>query len=667
MNVQEEVLELSKELRKHNHSYYVLSKPTISDYDFDMKLSRLNKLEQENPSLLSPDSPTQRVGGDITEKFEKVAHSSPMLSLSNSYNKEDIQEWAERAVKLTGNEELEYTLELKYDGVAISLHYEEGQLIKAVTRGDGNTGEDVTTNVKTIKSIPLKLHGDYPDKFEIRGEIFLPHVSFEKLNKTREEEGESLYANPRNTASGTLKSQDSKIPASRGLDCFLYYLVLDKTPYQGHFESLEKAGEWGFKVPQEKLKYVAKSTTVDGVMEFIGYWNNERKKLPFEIDGIVIKVNSYQLQDEMGLTAKSPRWAIAYKFKAENLSTQLLEITYQVGRTGAITPVANLEPLLLAGTTVKRASLHNQDQIEKLGIHEKDFVFVEKGGEIIPKVTNVDLDKRLADAKPVEFISTCPECHTALVRKDGEAHHYCPNMEFCPPQITGRIEHFISRKAMNIDGLGAETIVQLCEAGLILVPADLYDLTREQILPLERLAEKSVENILIGLEASKTQPFEKVLFGLGIRYVGETVAKKLAKHFKNIQSIKTASLESLVKVDEIGERIAESVYEYLNIESNLSQIQRMEEAGLCFEAVEVTLDSEILNGKKIVVSGVFTKLSRNELKTLIEANGGKVVGSISAKTDLLIAGENMGPAKKTKADTLGIKIINETAFLRLID
>ena len=667
MNAQEEILELREELRKHNHSYYVLSKPTISDYDFDMKLSRLNKLEQENPSLLSPDSPTQRVGGDITEKFEKVAHSSPMLSLSNSYNKEDIQEWAERAVKLTGNEELEYTLELKYDGVAISLHYEEGQLIKAVTRGDGNTGEDVTTNVKTIKSIPLKLHGDYPDKFEIRGEIFLPHVSFEKLNKTREEEGESLYANPRNTASGTLKSQDSKIPASRGLDCFLYYLVLDKTPYQGHFESLEKAGEWGFKVPQEKLKYVAKSTTVDGVMEFIGYWNNERKKLPFEIDGIVIKVNSYQLQDEMGLTAKSPRWAIAYKFKAENLSTQLLEITYQVGRTGAITPVANLEPLLLAGTTVKRASLHNQDQIEKLGIHEKDFVFVEKGGEIIPKVTNVDLDKRLADAKPVEFISTCPECHTALVRKDGEAHHYCPNMEFCPPQITGRIEHFISRKAMNIDGLGAETIVQLCEAGLILVPADLYDLTREQILPLERLAEKSVENILIGLEASKTQPFEKVLFGLGIRYVGETVAKKLAKHFKNIQSIKTASLESLVKVDEIGERIAESVYEYLNIESNLSQIQRMEEAGLCFEAVEVTLDSEILNGKKIVVSGVFTKLSRNELKTLIEANGGKVVGSISAKTDLLIAGENMGPAKKTKADNLGIKIIDETAFLRLID
>ena len=667
MNAQEEILELREELRKHNHSYYVLSKPTISDYDFDMKLSRLNKLEQENPSLLSPDSPTQRVGGDITEKFEKVAHSSPMLSLSNSYNKEDIQEWAERAVKLTGNEELEYTLELKYDGVAISLHYEQGQLIKAVTRGDGNTGEDVTTNVKTIKSIPLKLHGDYPDKFEIRGEIFLPHVSFEKLNKTREEEGESLYANPRNTASGTLKSQDSKIPASRGLDCFLYYLVLDKTPYQGHFESLEKAGEWGFKVPQEKLKYVAKSTTVDGVMEFIGYWNNERKKLPFEIDGIVIKVNSYQLQDEMGLTAKSPRWAIAYKFKAENLSTQLLEITYQVGRTGAITPVANLEPLLLAGTTVKRASLHNQDQIEKLGIHEKDFVFVEKGGEIIPKVTNVDLDKRLADAKPVEFISTCPECHTALVRKDGEAHHYCPNMEFCPPQITGRIEHFISRKAMNIDGLGAETIVQLCEAGLILVPADLYDLTREQILPLERLAEKSVENILIGLEASKTQPFEKVLFGLGIRYVGETVAKKLAKHFKNIQSIKTASLESLVKVDEIGERIAESVYEYLNIESNLSQIQRMEEAGLCFEAVEVTLDSEILNGKKIVVSGVFTKLSRNELKTLIEANGGKVVGSISAKTDLLIAGENMGPAKKTKADNLGIKIIDETAFLRLID
>ncbi len=667
MKAQQEVLELSKELRKHNHSYYVLSKPTISDYDFDMKLSRLNKLEQENPSLLVPDSPTQRIGGDITEKFEKVAHSSPMLSLSNSYNKEDIQEWAERAVKLTGNEELEYTLELKYDGVAISLRYEEGKLIKAVTRGDGNTGEDVTTNVRTIKSIPLKLHGDYPDKFEIRGEIFLPHASFEKLNKTREEEGEPLYANPRNTASGTLKSQNSKIPASRGLDCFLYYLVLDKNPYKGHFKSLEKAGEWGFKVPQQKLKYVAKSATLDGVMEFIRYWDNEKKKLPFEIDGIVIKVNSYQLQDEMGLTAKSPRWAIAYKFKAENLSTQLVEITYQVGRTGAITPVANLEPLLLAGTTVKRASLHNQDQIEKLGIHEKDFVFVEKGGEIIPKVTNVDLDKRLANAKPVRFIPTCPECHTALVRKEGEAHHYCPNADFCPPQITGRIEHFISRKAMNIDGLGAETILQLFEAGLIRIPADLYDLTREQILPLERLAEKSVENILIGLEDSKAQPFEKVLFGLGIRYVGETVAKKLAKHFKNVQSIKSASLESLVKVDEIGERIAESVYEYLNIEANLSQIRRMEEAGLCFEAIEVILDSEVLNGKKIVVSGVFTKLSRNELKTLIEANGGKVVGSISAKTDLLIAGENMGPAKKIKADTLGIKIIDETAFLRLID
>ena len=667
MKAQQEVLELSKELRKHNHSYYVLSKPTISDYDFDMKLSRLNKLEQENPSLLVPDSPTQRIGGDITEKFEKVAHSSPMLSLSNSYNKEDIQEWAERAVKLTGNEELEYTLELKYDGVAISLRYEEGKLIKAVTRGDGNTGEDVTTNVRTIKSIPLKLHGDYPDKFEIRGEIFLPHASFEKLNKTREEEGEPLYANPRNTASGTLKSQNSKIPASRGLDCFLYYLVLDKNPYKGHFKSLEKAGEWGFKVPQQKLKYVAKSATLDGVMEFIRYWDNEKKKLPFEIDGIVIKVNSYQLQDEMGLTAKSPRWAIAYKFKAENLSTQLVEITYQVGRTGAITPVANLEPLLLAGTTVKRASLHNQDQIEKLGIHEKDFVFVEKGGEIIPKVTNVDLDKRLAEAKPVQFIPNCPECRTALVRKEGEAHHYCPNADFCPPQITGRIEHFISRKAMNIDGLGAETILQLFEAGLIRIPADLYDLTREQILPLERLAEKSVENILIGLEDSKAQPFEKVLFGLGIRYVGETVAKKLAKHFKNVQSIKSASLESLVKVDEIGERIAESVYEYLNIEANLSQIRRMEEAGLCFEAIEVILDSEVLNGKKIVVSGVFTKLSRNELKTLIEANGGKVVGSISAKTDLLIAGENMGPAKKIKADTLGIKIIDETAFLRLID
>lgn len=667
MTAQEEILNLREELREHNHNYYVLSKPTISDYNFDMKLTRLQKLEQENPSLFSSDSPSQRVGGDITEKFEKVAHSSPMLSLSNSYNKEDIQEWAERAVKLTGNEELEYTLELKYDGVAISIHYENGQLIKAITRGDGNTGEDITSNVRTIKSIPLKLYGDYPDKLEIRGEIFLPHSSFERLNKLREESGEPLYANPRNTASGTLKSQDSKIVASRGLDCYLYYLILENNPYNGHFESLEKAEEWGFKVPQEILKYVAKTSSVEGVMKFIGYWDEERKRLPFEIDGIVIKVNSYQLQDEMGLTAKSPRWAIAYKFKAENLATQLLEITYQVGRTGAITPVANLEPLLLAGTTVKRASLHNQDQIEKLDIHEKDFVFVEKGGEIIPKVTNVDLTKRLGNAKPVEFISACPECQTILVRKEGEAQHYCPNNEFCPPQITGRIEHFISRKAMNIDGLGAETVVQLFEAGFIRTPADLYDLTKEQLLPLERLAEKSVDNLLEGVEASKSQPFEKVLFGLGIRYVGETVAKKLTKYFKSIENIQNASVESLVKVDEIGERIAESVFEYFNSELNLSEILRMVEAGLCFEAAKVTLDSEVLNGKKIVVSGVFSRVSRNELKALIESNGGKVVSSISTKTDLLVAGDNMGPAKKTKADDLGIKIIDEDAFLQLID
>ena len=667
MTAQEEILNLREELREHNHNYYVLSKPTISDYNFDMKLTRLQKLEQENPSLFSSDSPSQRVGGDITEKFEKVAHSSPMLSLSNSYNKEDIQEWAERAVKLTGNEELEYTLELKYDGVAISIHYENGQLIRAITRGDGNTGEDITSNVRTIKSIPLKLYGDYPDKLEIRGEIFLPHSSFERLNKLREESGEPLYANPRNTASGTLKSQDSKIVASRGLDCYLYYLILDKNPYNGHFESLEKAEEWGFKVPLETLKYVAKTSTVEGVMKFIGYWDEERKRLPFEIDGIVIKVNSYQLQDEMGLTAKSPRWAIAYKFKAENLATQLLEITYQVGRTGAITPVANLEPLLLAGTTVKRASLHNQDQIEKLDIHEKDFVFVEKGGEIIPKVTNVDLTKRLGNAKPVEFISACPECQTILVRKEGEAQHYCPNNEFCPPQITGRIEHFISRKAMNIDGLGAETVVQLFEAGYIRTPADLYDLTKEQLLPLERLAEKSVYNLLEGVEASKSQPFEKVLFGLGIRYVGETVAKKLTKYFKSIENIQNASVESLVKVDEIGDRIAESVFEYFNSKLNLSEIHRMVEAGLCFEAAKVTLDSEVLNGKKIVVSGVFSKVSRNELKALIEANGGKVVSSISTKTDFLVAGDNMGPTKKTKADDLGIKIIDEDAFLQLID
>ena len=667
MTVHEEIIKLREELRDYNYNYYVLNVPSTSDYEFDMKLERLQELEKNNPEYFSEDSPTVRVGGDITDKFEKVAHSSPMLSLSNSYNKEDIQEWAERALKLSGQEELEYAVELKYDGVAISITYENGKLVKAITRGDGTVGENVTANVKTIKSIPLQLRGDYPSKLEIRGEIFLPHSSFEKLNKQRAEAGEPLYANPRNTASGTLKSQDSSVAASRGLDCFLYYLVLEERSFGGHYESLEKAGEWGFKVPKSKSNYVRKCSSIPEIMEFIGYWDKERSTLPFEIDGIVIKVDLFQYQDELGMTAKSPRWAIAYKFKAENLSTKLTEISYQVGRTGAITPVANLEPLLLAGTTVRRASLHNQDQIEKLGLHENDYVFVEKGGEIIPKVTHVDLARREPDAEAIKFITSCPECDTTLVREEGEAQHYCPNSSLCPPQITGKLEHFIGRKAMNIDGLGAETIVQLFEEKLIFRPADLYDLTSEKLLPLDRLAEKSVENIILGVEESKKQPFEKVLFGLGIRYVGETVAKKLAKHFKNIQSIMEASAESMVEADEIGVRIAESVFDYFQDSENVEEIKRLIESGLKFQIEESKMDSEILLGKKIVVSGVFSRVSRSELKTIIEANGGKVASSISAKTDLLVAGENMGPSKKTKAEALKVQIINEDDFLNLIE
>ncbi|MFK7756223.1 MAG: NAD-dependent DNA ligase LigA [Flavobacteriales bacterium] len=666
MNAEEEINALREELRSHNHKYYVLNSPGISDYEFDMKLERLQKLELAHPEFFSLDSPTQRVGGDITDKFQKEEHESPMLSLSNSYNKEEIQEWAERTVKLAGTNELEYVLELKYDGVAISLTYESGSLVKAVTRGDGTVGENVTTNVRTINSIPLQLNGDFPERFEIRGEIFLPDASFQKLNQAREAAGEALYANPRNTASGTLKLQNSAVVAERGLDCFLYALILDRNPYGGHFESLHKAGEWGFKVPSAAKKYVAKVNSIDQIMEFISYWDAQRHELPFEIDGIVIKVNSYQQQDELGLTSKSPRWAIAYKFKAENLSTQLEEITYQVGRTGAVTPVANLKPVLLAGTVVKRASLHNEDQIRKLDLHENDFVFVEKGGEIIPKVTAVDLSKRKPDALAVVYADRCPECETPLQRAEGEAQHYCPNVTSCPPQITGRIEHFISRKAMNIDGLGAETVVQLYEAELIHNMADLYDLTKEQLVPLDRLGEKSVYNLLEGLEKSKQQPFEKVLFGLGVRFVGETVAKKLAKHFKTIDAMRLATLEELVGVDEIGERIAESLIEFFALESNIEILERLKMSGLQFEIVQEEGASNLLDGKKFVVSGVFSKFSRNELKASIEANGGKNVGSISARTDYVIAGENMGPSKKQKAVDLGVPVISEDDYIQLI-
>lgn len=667
MEIKERIAFLTKELNQHNYNYYVLNNSVISDYDFDMLLKELQELEEKYPELASPNSPTKRVGGDITKNFETVAHRYPMLSLSNSYSKEEIQEFEERVQKLIGGE-IEYVCELKYDGVAISITYENGELTRALTRGDGLEGEDVTANVRTIKSIPLKLHGEYLKSFDIRGEIVFPLVAFNQLNKEREEAGEPLFANPRNTASGTIKMQDSSIVALRGLDCQLYQLYADKNPFESHFEAVNSIKEWGFKTPSLERNYIKKVKSIEGIMEFINYWDEKRSELPFEIDGIVIKVNNYQKQQELGFTAKSPRWAIAYKFKAERVSTILNEITYQVGRTGAITPVANLEPVQLAGTTVKRASLHNADQIEKLEIREKDTVFVEKGGEIIPKIIAVDFSKRSKDSKPTVYIKNCPECGTELVRVEGEAQHYCPNTLGCKPQITGRIEHFIGRKMMNIDGLGVETVVQLFEAGLVKNSADLYDLTFEQVEPLERMAKKSVNNLLKGLEESKKVPFEKVLFALGIRYVGETVAKKLAKHFKSIDALITASEEELVAVDEIGERIAESVKAYFEDEENLNIVNRLKSSGLQFELDEskYTQESIALEGKSIVVSGVF-EMSRNDLKKLIEAHGGKNASSISSKTDFLIRGDKMGPSKLAKAEKLGITMLSEQEFLTLVN
>lgn len=666
MEIKERITFLTKELNQHNHNYYVLNKSVISDYDFDMLLKELQELEVKYPKYASPNSPTKRVGGDITKNFETVAHRFPMLSLSNSYSKEEIQEFDERIQKLIGGE-IEYVCELKYDGVAISITYENGELVRALTRGDGIEGEDVTANVRTIRAIPLKLQGDYPESFDMRGEIVFPLAAFNQLNQEREAAGEPIFANPRNTASGTIKMQDSSIVASRGLDCQLYQLYADVNPFEGHFEAVNSVKEWGFKTPSLENNYIKKVNSIEGIMDFINYWDEKRSELPFEIDGIVIKVNNHHKQQELGFTSKSPRWAIAYKFKAERVSTLLNEITYQVGRTGAITPVANLEPVQLAGTTVKRASLHNADQIEKLDIREKDIVYVEKGGEIIPKIIGVDVSKRSEDSIPTEYITHCPECGSELVRVEGEAQHYCINSANCKPQITGKIEHFIGRKMMNVDGLGVETVVQLFEAGLIKNSADLYDLTFEQIEPLERMAEKSVNNLLKGLEDSKQVPFEKVLFALGIRYVGETVAKKLAKHFKNIDSLVAASEEELVAVDEIGGRIAESVKAYFDDETNLSIVNRLKIAGLQFELDEEEhkQESVTLEGKSIVVSGVF-EMSRNDLKKLIESHGGKNASSISSKTDYLIRGDKMGPSKLAKAEKLGVTMLSEQEFLTLI-
>ncbi len=664
MQIKDKIKALREELREHNYNYYILDNPTITDYEFDMKLEELQKLEAEHPEFYDATSPTLRVGGAITKNFETVAHEYRMYSLDNSYNREDLQDWEKRIQRILGDVQVTYTCELKYDGASISLTYEEGKLVRAVTRGDGFQGDNVTANVKTIKSVPLQLKGDYPPKFDIRGEIILTLEGFAKMNRERIANGEEPYMNPRNTASGSLKLQDSTLVAQRPLDCLLYSIVGPNLNLETQFEMLEKARSWGFKVP--KVAALCRST--DEVLRFVEHWDGNRHDLPYETDGVVVKVNSLRHQDELGHTAKAPRWAMAYKFKAEQAATVLNEITYQVGRTGAITPVANLQPVLLAGTTVKRASLHNADQIAKLDIRERDTVFVEKGGEIIPKIIAVDFTKRPLDSQPTKYITHCPECQTELIRKEGEAQHFCPNDTGCPPQITGRIQHFISRKAMDIEGLGGETVELLFKEGLVANYADLYALTKEQITPLERMAEKSAENLINGVEASKAIPFERVLFALGIRYVGETVAKKLAKAYRSIDALIAAGADELVAVDEIGERIAESVVQFFSNTENLTIVDRLKSYGLQFSLSEEQLQgqSEILKGKSFVVSGVFETLERNALKKLIEDNGGKVSSSISSKTTFLVAGDKMGPSKRTKAENLGVPIISEQEFLAMV-
>jgi DNA ligase (NAD+) len=665
MDVQNTIQKLRDELNQHNYNYYVLDRPTISDYEFDIKLKQLQDLENKHPEYFDESSPTQRVGGTITKNFKTVPHEYRMYSLDNSYSKEDLIDWEKRIQKVLSDVPLEYTCELKYDGASISITYEHGKLKRAVTRGDGFQGDDVTNNIKTIKSVPLQLKDNFPEKFEIRGEIILPFAGFEKMNQELIEIGETPYSNPRNTASGSLKLKESAEVAKRPLDCLLYFLIGNKLPFNTQFDGLEIARNWGFKVPKEaKL-----ANNLEEVFQFIDYWDVHRHELPYETDGVVIKVNSFQYQDELGYTAKSPRWAMAYKFKSEQVSTKLNSISYQVGRTGAITPVANLEPVQLAGTVVKRASLHNADQIEKLDIRVGDTVFVEKGGEIIPKIIAVDLNKRPENSELTEYITHCPECNTELVRNEGEANHYCPNFYGCPPQIIGRIQHFISRKAMDIEGLGGETVALLFNNGLVNNYADLYELIVEQILPLERMAQKSAENLVKGVAESKNIPFERVLYALGIRFVGETVAKKLAKHYKNIDALSQATLMDLVLVDEIGERIAQSVIDFFENNENRIIIERLKDFGVQFEIIEkVNPDAtDKLVGKTFVVSGVFEQFSRDDLKKAIEDNGGKVGSSISSKTDYVIAGDNMGPAKLEKAAKLNISIISETDFIKMIN
>nr|WP_315165565.1 NAD-dependent DNA ligase LigA [uncultured Flavobacterium sp.] len=665
MDIQNTIQKLREELNQHNYNYYVLDTPTISDFEFDVKLKQLQDLENKYPEYFDENSPSQRVGGAITKNFQTVPHEHRMYSLDNSYSKEELMDWEKRVQKVLGDVPLDYTCELKYDGASISITYENGKLKRAVTRGDGFQGDDVTNNIKTIKSIPLKLKGNFPATFDVRGEIILPFAGFEKMNQDLIEIGELPYSNPRNTASGSLKLQDSAEVAKRPLDCLLYFLIGNNLPFKSQFEGLETARNWGFKVPKEaKL-----ANNLAEVFEFIDYWDIHRHNLPYETDGVVVKVNSFHYQDELGFTAKSPRWAIAYKFKSEQVSTRLNSISYQVGRTGSITPVANLEPVQLAGTIVKRASLHNADQIEKLDIRVGDTVFVEKGGEIIPKIIAVDLSKRPENTEPTKYITHCPECNTALVRTEGEANHYCPNFYGCPPQIIGRIQHYISRKAMDIEGLGGETVALLFNNGLVHNYADLYELTVDQILPLERMAQKSAENLVKGVENSKNIPFERVLFAIGIRFVGETVAKKLAKHYKNIDALSQATLMDLILVDEIGERIAQSVIDFFENQENRIIIERLKSFGVQFEIVEHINPNatDKLSGKTFVVSGVFEKFSRDDLKKAIEDNGGKVGSSISAKTDYVVAGDNMGPAKLDKATKLNIPIISEDDFMNLIN
>lgn len=659
------ISELSESLHHYNYMYYVKSESLVSDFEFDMLLKELEELESKFPELIDSNSPSKRVGGTVVKHFETVKHRFPMLSLSNSYSKEEIIEWEAR-IKKTIEHDIEYVCELKYDGVAIGIRYLNGVFHSAVTRGDGSQGELVSSNVKTIKSVPLTLQGEVPSDFEIRGEIFLPLQEFERLNKERSKENLALYANPRNTASGTLKLQDSKVVSKRNLDCYLYGMYEERSSYTSHYQAVLGAGKMGFKVPLPEQRKIEKVKDVEGILAFIDFWDDERKRLPFEIDGIVIKVNAYNQQEELGYTAKSPRWAIAFKFKAERVETKIESVSYQVGRTGAVTPVANLKPVYLGGTTVKRASLHNAEQIEKLGLHENDSVYVEKGGEIIPKIVGVNIAKRIINAQKVVFIGVCPACNERLIREEGEAQHYCKNTTSCPPQLKGKIEHFISRKAMDIDGLGAETIDTLVEKGLIKDISDLYVLEFNQLIDLDRMADKSVNNLLDGITASKLQPFEKVLFGLGIRYVGETVSKKLAKAFKTMDCIVEASYESLVETDEIGEKIARSIREFIEDEKNIILIEKLKHAGLRFEKEEEVRASSILESQTVVISGTFERYSRNEMKQLIEENGGKNGSSISKKTSLLVAGANMGPSKLKKATDLGVEIIDEADFLKKI-